>query len=116
TRAKGFDSFCPLGPWIETDLRALGLDPADLEVACTVDGEARQHGRTSQLLFDVPTLVSYISDVMTLLPGDVVLTGTPSGVGPMQPGQRVEVTIEGLGTLGNPVTEAERISTAGSAQ
>lgn len=116
TRAKGFDSFCPLGPWIETDLGALGLDPADLEVSCTVDGEPRQQGRTSQLLFDVPTLVSYISDVMTLLPGDVVLTGTPSGVGPMQPGQRVEATIEGLGTLGNPVTEAERISTAGSAR
>src|SRR3712207_4074760 len=75
TRAKGFDSFCPLGPWIETDLRGLGKDPADLEVTCTVDGEVRQSGRTSQLLFDVPTLVSYISQVMTLLPGDVVLTG-----------------------------------------
>ena len=112
TRAKGFDSFCPLGPWIETDLPALGLDPADLAISCTVDGEPRQQGRTSQLLFDVPTLISYISDVMTLLPGDVVLTGTPSGVGPMQPGQRVEVTIEGLGTLGNPVGEDERVSTA----
>jgi 2-keto-4-pentenoate hydratase/2-oxohepta-3-ene-1,7-dioic acid hydratase in catechol pathway len=116
TRAKGFDSFCPLGPWIETDLPALGLDPADLEITCTVDGEPRQHGRTSQLLFDVPALISYISDVMTLLPGDVVLTGTPSGVGPMRPGQRVEVTIEGLGALANPVTEAERVSTAGSAR
>ena len=112
TRAKGFDSFCPLGPWIETDLPALGLDPADLAISCTVDGEPRQQGRTSQLLFDVPTLISYISDVMTLLPGDVVLTGTPSGVGPMQPGQRVEVTIEGLGTLGNPVGEDEGVSTA----
>jgi 2-keto-4-pentenoate hydratase/2-oxohepta-3-ene-1,7-dioic acid hydratase in catechol pathway len=113
TRAKGFDSFCPLGPWIETDLGALGLDPADLEIGCTVDGEQRQHGRTNQLLFDVPTLISYISDVMTLLPGDVVLTGTPSGVGPIRAGQRVEVSIEGLGTLGNPVTDDERASTAG---
>jgi 2-keto-4-pentenoate hydratase/2-oxohepta-3-ene-1,7-dioic acid hydratase in catechol pathway len=113
TRAKGFDSFCPLGPWIETDLGALGLDPADLEIGCTVDGEQRQHGRTSQLLFDVPTLISYISDVMTLLPGDVVLTGTPSGVGPIRAGQRVEVSIEGLGTLGNPVSADDRASTAG---
>ena len=90
TRAKGFDSFCPIGPWIETDLPGLGLDPADLEVTCTVDGEPRQQGRTSQLIFDVPTLISYISQVMTLLPGDVVLTGTPSGVGPIRPGQQVE--------------------------
>src|SRR3978361_1850719 len=112
TRAKGLDSFCPLGPWIETDLGALGKDPADLEIACTVDGEPRQSGRTSQLLFDIPTLISYISQVMTLLPGDVVLTGTPSGVGPIRPGQRVECTIEALGTLGNPVTEADSVSTA----
>jgi 2-keto-4-pentenoate hydratase/2-oxohepta-3-ene-1,7-dioic acid hydratase in catechol pathway len=116
TRAKGFDSFCPLGPWIETDLAAIGKDPADLEVTCTVDGELRQQGRTSQLLFDVPTLVSYISQVMTLLPGDVVLTGTPSGVGPIRPGQRVEVTVEGLGTLGNSVSGADTASTAGTAR
>ena len=113
TRAKGFDSFCPLGPWIETDLGGIGLDAADLEVTCTVDGELRQKGRTSQLLFDIPTLISYMSQVMTLLPGDVVLTGTPSGVGPIRAGQRVEVSIEGLGTLGNPVAEAEPLSTAG---
>jgi 2-keto-4-pentenoate hydratase/2-oxohepta-3-ene-1,7-dioic acid hydratase in catechol pathway len=113
TRAKGFDSFCPIGPWIETDLPGLGLDPADLEVACTVDDEARQKGRTSQLIFDVPTLISYISQVMTLLPGDVVLTGTPSGVGPIRPGQRVDVTIEGLGTLSNTVAAVEPVSTAG---
>ncbi len=113
TRAKGFDSFCPIGPWIETDLPGLGLDPADLEVACTVDGEPRQKGRTSQLIFDVPTLISYISQVMTLLPGDVVLTGTPSGVGPIRPGQRVDVTIEGLGTLSNTVAAVEPVSTAG---
>jgi 2-keto-4-pentenoate hydratase/2-oxohepta-3-ene-1,7-dioic acid hydratase in catechol pathway len=113
TRAKGFDSFCPLGPWIETDLPGLGLDPADLEITCTVDGELRQKGRTSQLLFGIPTLISYMSRVMTLLPGDVVLTGTPAGVGPIAAGQRCEVTIEGLGTLSNPVSDAEPISTAG---
>src|SRR5215217_5805934 len=112
TRAKGFASFCPLGPWIETALPAGGLDAADLEVTCTVDGERRQHGRTSSLIFGIPTLISYISRVMTLLPGDVVLTGTPAGVGPIRAGQRVECTIEGLGALANPVTEAESISTA----
>src|ERR687886_28328 len=116
TRAKGFDSFCPLGPWIETDLAALGKDPADLEITCSVDGEPRQQGRTSQLLFDVPTLISYISEIMTLLPGDVVLTGTPSGVGPIAAGQRVDVTIEGLGTLSNPVADADRVSTAGGSR
>ncbi|RBY82052.1 2-hydroxyhepta-2,4-diene-1,7-dioate isomerase [Geodermatophilus sp. TF02-6] len=116
TRAKGFDSFCPLGPWIETDLTAQGKDAADLEITCTVDGELRQSGRTSQLLFDVPTLVSYISGVMTLLPGDVVLTGTPSGVGPIRPGQRVECTIEGLGTLTNTVAGTDTASTAGGAR
>jgi 2-keto-4-pentenoate hydratase/2-oxohepta-3-ene-1,7-dioic acid hydratase in catechol pathway len=115
TRAKGFDSFCPLGPWIETDLAGLGLDPSDLEIGCTVDGEPRQKGRTSQLIFGIPRLISHVSQVMTLLPGDVVLTGTPAGVGPIRPGQRVECTIEGLGTLANPVTEAESISTAGGA-
>jgi 2-keto-4-pentenoate hydratase/2-oxohepta-3-ene-1,7-dioic acid hydratase in catechol pathway len=116
TRAKGFDSFCPLGPWIETDLPGLGLNPADLEVTSTVDGEPRQKGRTSQLIFDVPTLISYISQVMTLLPGDVVLTGTPAGVGPMHPGQRVECTIEGLGTLANSVAAADAVSTAGGSR
>jgi 2-keto-4-pentenoate hydratase/2-oxohepta-3-ene-1,7-dioic acid hydratase in catechol pathway len=116
TRAKGFDSFCPIGPWIETDLPGLGLDPADLEVTCTVDGEPRQHGRTSQLIFDVPTLISYISQVMTLLPGDVVLTGTPSGVGPIAPGQRVDVSISGLGTLTNTASATPAPSTAGDAR
>jgi 2-keto-4-pentenoate hydratase/2-oxohepta-3-ene-1,7-dioic acid hydratase in catechol pathway len=116
TRAKGFDSFGPLGPWIETDLAGLGLDPADLEISCTVDGELRQQGRTSQLIFSIPTLISHISQVMTLLPGDVILTGTPSGVGPIRPGQRVDCTIEGLGTLTNAVTAAESVSTAGGAR
>src|SRR3954463_2585856 len=113
TRAKGFDSFCPLGPWIETELGGLGLDPADLEISCTVDGEPRQKGRTSQLIFGLPTLISYISQVMTRLPGDVILPGTPAGVGPIRPGQVVECTIEGLGTLSNTVTAAEIVSTAG---
>lgn len=112
TRAKGFDSFCPLGPWIETDLSGAGKDPADLAVTCTVDGELRQQGRTSQLLFDVPTLVSYISQVMTLLPGDVVLTGTPAGVGPLRAGGTVTCAIEGLGELTNSVTGADTVSTA----
>jgi 2-keto-4-pentenoate hydratase/2-oxohepta-3-ene-1,7-dioic acid hydratase in catechol pathway len=102
TRAKGHDSFCPLGPWIETQ-----LDPADLRLETTLDGEVQQLGRTSQLVHDIPTLVSYLSHVMTLLPGDVVLTGTPAGVGPMKDGQTVEVTIEGIGTLTNPVKAKE---------
>lgn len=114
TRAKGFDSFCPLGPWIETDLAGLGKDPADLEITCTVDDEPRQAGRTSQLLFGVPYLVFYISQVMTLLPGDVVLTGTPSGVGPIRPGQRVTCRIEALGALENTVTDADPYSSAGA--
>jgi 2-keto-4-pentenoate hydratase/2-oxohepta-3-ene-1,7-dioic acid hydratase in catechol pathway len=116
TRAKGFDSFCPLGPWIETDLAGLGKDPADLAISCTVDGEPRQSGRTSQLIFGLPMLISYISQVMTLLPGDVILTGTPAGVGPIAPGQRVECTIEGLGTLTNTVSGADPASTAGGSR
>jgi 2-keto-4-pentenoate hydratase/2-oxohepta-3-ene-1,7-dioic acid hydratase in catechol pathway len=98
TRAKGFDSFCPLGPWIETV-----LDPSDLAIRTEVDGQVRQDSRTSLLLHDVATLISYVSHVMTLLPNDVVLTGTPAGVGPLRPGQTVSVTVDGIGTLGNPV-------------
>jgi 2-keto-4-pentenoate hydratase/2-oxohepta-3-ene-1,7-dioic acid hydratase in catechol pathway len=98
TRAKGHDSFCPLGPWIETS-----LDPADLAVRCEVDGETRQDGRTRDLVFGVAQLVSYVSHVMTLLPGDVILTGTPAGVGPLVAGQKVSVTVEGVGTLSNTV-------------
>ena len=100
-RAKGFDSFCPLGPWIETD-----LDVNDLGVRTLVGDEVRQDGRTSQMVFDVPTLISYVSSFMTLLPGDVLLTGTPAGVGPMQVGDRVSVTVEGIGTLANRVVAA----------
>src|SRR3954471_13742615 len=114
TRAKGFDSFCPIGPWIETDLSGLGLDPADLEITCTVDGEPRQKGRTSQLIFGLPTLISYISQVMTLLPGDVILTGIPAGGGPLLPVRVVECTTEGLGPLPNAVTAPEPVSTAGA--
>ena len=97
-RAKGFDSSCPLGPWIETE-----LDPADLAVTCTVNGELRQDGRTSQMVRDVVELVTYASSAFTLLPGDVILTGTPAGVGPLAPGDQVAVTVEGIGTLTNRV-------------
>src|ERR1051325_7238084 len=92
TRAKGFDTFCPLGPWIETD-----LDPADLELTTTVNGEVRQRARTSQLLHDVTAVVCYVPSVMTLLPGDILLTGTPAGIGPMVHGDRVSVAILGIG-------------------
>jgi 2-keto-4-pentenoate hydratase/2-oxohepta-3-ene-1,7-dioic acid hydratase in catechol pathway len=103
TRAKGFDSFCPIGPWITT-----GLDVSDLEIRCEVgrnpeEMEVRQLGRTKDMVFDVPGLVSYISHVMTLLPGDVVLTGTPAGVSPLVEGDTVSVRIEGIGELSNPV-------------
>jgi 2-keto-4-pentenoate hydratase/2-oxohepta-3-ene-1,7-dioic acid hydratase in catechol pathway len=99
-RAKGFDSFCPLGPWIATDLSA-----DDLAVTTRLDGEVVQSGRTSQLIHGIPALVAYVSAVFTLLPGDVILTGTPAGVGPMLAGQRVEVEVEGIGTLSNPVVD-----------
>jgi 2-keto-4-pentenoate hydratase/2-oxohepta-3-ene-1,7-dioic acid hydratase in catechol pathway len=102
TRAKGFDSFCPLGPWIETD-----LDVSDLEIRCEVGEEVRQLGRTRDMVFDPPMLVSYISHVMTLLPGDVVLTGTPAGVGPLAEGDLVTVRIAGLGALTNRVVAQE---------
>jgi 2-keto-4-pentenoate hydratase/2-oxohepta-3-ene-1,7-dioic acid hydratase in catechol pathway len=101
-RAKGFDTFCPLGPWIETD-----LDPGDLELTTIVNGEIRQNSRTSLLLHDVTALVTYVSAVMTLLPGDVLLTGTPAGVGPLKDGDEVSVTIEGIGTLSNGVVSRE---------
>jgi 2-keto-4-pentenoate hydratase/2-oxohepta-3-ene-1,7-dioic acid hydratase in catechol pathway len=97
-RAKGFDSFCPLGPWIETE-----LDPSDLAITTTVNGEKRQDSRTDKLLHQIPALVEYVTQVMTLLPGDVILTGTPEGVGPMQVGDEVSVTIENIGTLTNRV-------------
>jgi len=98
TRAKGFDTFCPLGPWMET-----GTNPADLDLTTTVNGAVRQQARTSELLWNVPDLVAYVSQVMTLLPGDVLLTGTPAGVGPLTAGDQVSVTIESIGTLTNRV-------------
>jgi 2-keto-4-pentenoate hydratase/2-oxohepta-3-ene-1,7-dioic acid hydratase in catechol pathway len=98
TRAKGFDTFCPLGPWIETE-----LDPSDLELETRVNGDVRQRARTSQLRHNVPALIAYVSQIMTLLPGDVLLTGTPAGAGPLTDGDEVSVTIEGIGTLANRV-------------
>ena len=98
TRGKSHDTFCPIGPWVETE-----LDVRDLAVQCRVDGELRQDGRTAQLLHDVPAIIEWISAFMTLLPGDVVLTGTPAGVGPLVAGDTVDVVVEGIGTLTNPV-------------
>jgi 2-keto-4-pentenoate hydratase/2-oxohepta-3-ene-1,7-dioic acid hydratase in catechol pathway len=98
TRAKGFDGACPLGPWIVP-----GLDVDDLQVTARVNGRVRQDSRTSDLLVDVAHLVSFISEVFTLLPGDVILTGTPAGVGPIEHGDVVECEVEGIGVLRNPV-------------
>lgn len=93
-RGKGFDTFCPLGPWIETD-----LTPEELPVRCSVNGELRQDGNTRDLLFDVPALISSVSAWTTLRPGDVILTGSPSGTGPLVDGDRVEIEVGGVGTL-----------------
>lgn len=101
-RAKGFDTFCPLGPWIETE-----LDPADVQLTTTVNGEVKQDSRTSLLIHDVATLISYVTSVMTILPGDVLLTGTPEGIGPLVAGDSVSVTVKGIGTLTNRVTDSE---------
>ncbi len=98
TRAKGFDTFCPVGPWVETD-----VDPSNLTIETFVNGEQRQKASTSDMVRDVYDLVSFISGVMTLLPGDLVLTGTPAGIGPMRRGDTVEVRIEGVGSLTNQV-------------
>ncbi|HUK56679.1 MAG TPA: fumarylacetoacetate hydrolase family protein [Nitrospiria bacterium] len=98
TRAKGFDTFAPLGPWIVTD-----ISPDNLKIESYLNGERRQSASTAQLIFKVPALVSFISEVMTLLPGDVIATGTPAGVGPMRSGDTIEVVIDGIGRLINPV-------------
>lgn len=100
TRAKSFDTFCPIGPHIESD-----LDPGDLEVTTLVNGEVRQSGRTSQMVFSVDFLIRYISNIMTLNRGDVIATGTPSGVSKLEPGDICEVRIEGIGELTNPVVD-----------
>jgi 2-keto-4-pentenoate hydratase/2-oxohepta-3-ene-1,7-dioic acid hydratase in catechol pathway len=99
TRAKGHDTFCPLGPWIDTS-----VSPEDLDLTTTVDGEVKQDSSTAFMIHDVAKLVEWVSAVMTLLPGDIILTGTPAGVGPITDGQSVSVSIAGLGTLTNPVT------------
>lgn len=98
TRAKGFDTFCPFGPWIDTD-----FDPADAVLTCRVNGQMRQMASTRDIVFNVPTLIAYISSVMTLEPGDLIFTGTPAGVGELRHGDEVVVEIEGLGVLKNPV-------------
>ncbi len=103
TRAKGFDTFAAMGPWIET---AVG-DPDNVTVEAYLNGERRQHGNTNNMVFGVRRLISFISEVMTLLPGDVISTGTPSGIGPMRPGDVVEVRVEGIGTLRNRVLAEE---------
>jgi 2-keto-4-pentenoate hydratase/2-oxohepta-3-ene-1,7-dioic acid hydratase in catechol pathway len=98
SRAKGFDGSCPIGPWIETD-----LDPTDVLVQTRLNGEVRQSARTSDMVFGVATLIEFVTEFMTLLPGDVLLTGTPEGVGELAPGDLVEVDIDGIGVLANPV-------------
>ena len=102
TRGKGFDTFCPFGPWIDTD-----FDPSDAVITCRVNGQMRQMASTRDMVFQIGQLVAFISAVMTLEPGDLIFTGTPAGVGPLRDGDVVEVEIEGLGLLSNPV-KAER--------
>jgi len=100
TRAKGFDTFCPVGPWVETE-----LDCRNLTVESFLNGEQRQSGTTADMIFPVPVLVSFVSRVMTLLPGDVISTGTPEGIGPMQPGDTIEIRVSGIGSLCNRVVQ-----------
>jgi len=110
TRGKSFDTFCPLGPGI---VPAAQLDPSNLAIRLTVNGEVRQEGNTAQMVFNVYQLIEAVTAVMTLLPGDVILTGTPPGVGPIKPGDVVSVTIDGIGTLTNPVVaEGEKTASA----
>lgn len=99
TRGKGFDTFCPLGPWIDTEFQ-----PADQRITASVDGQLKQNAKLSEMVFDVPTIIEFVTSVMTLLPGDVILTGTPSGIGPMIANKDVIVEIEGLGALRNKVS------------
>jgi 2-keto-4-pentenoate hydratase/2-oxohepta-3-ene-1,7-dioic acid hydratase in catechol pathway len=113
-RAKGYDTFCPLGPWITTHQQI--EEAAALAIRTTLDGELRQDGNTKDMILTIPELVAYISSYTTLLPGDVILTGTPSGVGPMLPGQEVSVEIEGIGTLTNPVAGARPDETSKQAE
>jgi 2-keto-4-pentenoate hydratase/2-oxohepta-3-ene-1,7-dioic acid hydratase in catechol pathway len=101
TRAKGFDTFAPVGPWV-----AVGLAPDRLEVTCRVNGSPRQHGNTADLLFPVPALICFVSRIMTLEPGDIIATGTPAGVAPVEVGDRIEVEVAGVGVLENRVEAA----------
>jgi 2-keto-4-pentenoate hydratase/2-oxohepta-3-ene-1,7-dioic acid hydratase in catechol pathway len=101
-RAKGFDTFCPLGPYLVTD-----VDVTDLRVTTRLNGKTVQDGRTSQFIHDIPAIVAYVTAAFTLLPGDVILTGTPAGVGPMVKGDRVEVEVEGMGILSNPIVSRD---------
>jgi len=98
TRSKSFDTFCPIGPWIETD-----LNPNDLLIESYLNSERRQSSRTAQLIFSIDYLISFISNIMTLFPGDLIITGTPAGIGPMKPGDEIEIRIEGIGSLVNKV-------------
>lgn len=102
TRGKGFDSFCPLGPWIETE-----FDSTDALLTCYVDNQLRQMSSTRDMVFPVNTIISFITSIMTLLPGDVILTGTPAGVGRLLPGNKITIQIEGIGTLENTVSSSK---------
>jgi 2-keto-4-pentenoate hydratase/2-oxohepta-3-ene-1,7-dioic acid hydratase in catechol pathway len=102
TRAKGFDTFCPIGPWIDTDFK-----PASQPITTVIKGETLQNATLNQMVFDIPTIISFVSSVMTLLPGDLILTGTPSGIGPLTPGEDVVVSIQDLGELRNEVVRSE---------
>lgn len=102
TRAKGFDTFCPVGPWIETE-----IDPTDLLITCRLNGEIKQMSSSREMVFSIPQLIVYISSVMTLEPGDVILTGTPAGVSSLADGDEIEIEIEGIGKLANKVRQAD---------
>jgi 2-keto-4-pentenoate hydratase/2-oxohepta-3-ene-1,7-dioic acid hydratase in catechol pathway len=99
TRAKGFDTFCPLGPWIETE-----FTPDNQKITATLNGEIKQSSVLSEMIFKVPQIIEFVTNVMTLLPGDVILTGTPAGIGPMPAGSSISISIDGLGTLTNKVS------------
>ncbi len=99
SRAKGFDTFCPLGPWIETD-----FTPADQKIVTTLNGVVKQSEPITSMIFKIPEIIEFVSSVMTLLPGDVILTGTPAGIGPMAAGDEVIITIDGIGSLSNKIS------------
>jgi len=102
TRAKGYDTFAPFGPWIET-----AISPDNLKLETFVNGETKQSGSTADLIFNIPRLVNFISGIMTLMPGDIIATGTPEGIGPLKAGDTVEIRIEGIGSLRNQVVAAD---------